>query len=259
MRYRQYRHHRVLSTTLAAAPAALVVTGCGSPAERHEGAGRATTTTADTASAPATTTAPTTAAPPASAGATSPTAGTAPATRKPTPSTSASRAGGTDGKAQPGKNARPTGPAAPGGPPGANPTVRGDRPASQSIADAEAMSLELLKAERAKVGLCPLRASTDLSDFARTWAEHTRRTGFAHSGAEADALVTGARTGVAENIVWWGDPAMTARQAAEKFQDMWRHSPGHYRNQTDPGHTEAGIGFHRDESGWWGVHEFANG
>ncbi|WP_406299926.1 CAP domain-containing protein [Embleya sp. NBC_00888] len=259
MQYRQYRHHRVMCTTLAAALAALVVTGCGSSAERHDGATRATTTTTDTASAPATTTAPTTAAPPASAGTTSPSTGTAPVTRKPTPSTSASRAGGTDGKAQPGKSARPTGPATPDGPPGADPTVRGNRPASQSIADAEAMSLELLNAERAKVGLRPLRASTDLSDFARKWAEHMRRTGFAHSGAEADALVTGARTGVAENIVWWGDPAMTARQAAEKFQDMWRHSPGHYRNQTDPGHTEAGIGIYRDESGWWGVHEFANG
>lgn len=121
------------------------------------------------------------------------------------------------------------------------------------------MSLELLNVERARVGLAPVRRASDLDDFARKWAEYMRRTGFAHSGREVDVLVKGARTGVSENIVWFSDGSMTARQAAEKFQDMWRHSPGHYRNQTDRSHTEVGIGLYRDESGWWGVHEFANG
>ncbi|MFI1382391.1 CAP domain-containing protein [Embleya sp. NPDC020886] len=252
--HRLYRHHRAVSTTLAATLAAFVLAGCGSPAERHDGAARPAAPT-DTAATAPTSAAPTSPAPGQPAGST----GTAPATRTPTPTGSPSRVG-TNGKAAPAtRSTRPTTPSAADGPPGANPTVRGNRPASQSSADAEAMSLELLNAERAKVGLRPLRASTDLSDFARKWAEHMRRTGFAHSGPEADVLVTGARTGVAENIVWWGDPAMTARQAAEKFQDMWRHSPGHYRNQTDPTHTEAGIGIYRDETGWWGVHEFANG
>ncbi|MYS81475.1 CAP domain-containing protein [Embleya scabrispora] len=261
--HRQIRHHRAVSTTLAAALAAFVLAGCGSPAERHDGAARPaapTDTAPATASAAASTSAaPTSAAPgqPSGTG-TSPSTGTAPATHKPTPAAGANGTG-TDGRPSATKSARPTTASAADGPPGANPTVRGNRPASQSIADAEAMSLELLNAERAKVGLRPLRASTDLGDFARSWAEHMRRTGFAHSGAEVDVLVTGARTGVSENIVWWGDPAMTARQAAEKFQDMWRHSPGHYRNQTDPTHTEAGIGIYRDETGWWGVHEFANG
>ncbi|MFI6585416.1 CAP domain-containing protein [Embleya sp. NPDC050493] len=251
-----------MSTTLAAALAALVLAGCGSPAERHDDAARPAAPT-DTASAPTASAAPTSAAPGLPTGTSPstgavPSTGTAPATHKPTAAGSASRAG-TDAKAPAAKSARPTTASAADGPPGADPTVRGNRPASRSIADAEAMSLELLNAERAQVGLRPLRASTDLSDFARKWAEHMRRTGFAHSGPEVDVLVTGARTGVSENIVWWGDPAMTARQAAEKFQAMWRHSPGHYRNQTDPTHTEAGIGIYRDDSGWWGVHEFANG
>ncbi|MGC0415613.1 CAP domain-containing protein [Embleya sp. AB8] len=260
--HRLYRHHRAVSTTLAAALAALVVAGCGSPAEQHDGAARSVTST-DAASAASTSAASTAATPTPSGGtagpSTAPSTGSAAATTKPTSSAPTGRAG-SDGRSPATKSTRTTtAPPAADGPPGANPTVRGNRPPSQSITDAEAMSLELLNAERAKVGLAPLRASTDLSDFARTWAEHMRRTGFAHSGRESDALVTGRRTGVAENIVWWGDPAMTARQAAEKFQDMWRHSPGHYRNQTDPTHTEVGIGLYHDDSGWWGVHEFSNG
>ncbi|OPC79721.1 hypothetical protein B4N89_01080 [Embleya scabrispora] len=137
--------------------------------------------------------------------------------------------------------------------------MRGNRPPSQSITDAEAMSPELLNIERAKVGLPPLRASADPGAFARTRAEHMRRNGFAHSARGANSLVTGRHTAVAGNIVMWGDPAPAARRAAEKFQDMRRHSPGHHRNRTDPAHTEAGIGIFHDESGGWGVHEFADG
>ncbi|MFE5325622.1 CAP domain-containing protein [Embleya sp. NPDC056575] len=257
-----HRHRRAVTTTVAAALAALVVAGCGS-AGHHDGASRSAAPSATVAAADTTASATPSAATPPPTGDPTPSGGTgpsstAPSTRKPAPSTTTSRPG-TDAKSGAAAGTRPTTASAADGPPGANPTVRGNRPPSQSITDAEAMSLELLNAERAKVGLPPLRASADLSAFARTWAEHMRRNGFAHSGREADALVTGRRTGVAENIVMWGDAALTARQAAEKFQDMWRHSPGHYRNQTDPSHTEAGVGVFHDESGWWGVHEFANG
>ncbi|WP_405959413.1 CAP domain-containing protein (plasmid) [Streptomyces sp. NBC_00868] len=122
------------------------------------------------------------------------------------------------------------------------------------------MSLELLNIERARVGLPPLVLKTDLSGFARSWALHMRNQGFAHSSNEQrDALATGSRTWVGENIVWWSDKAMTAQQAAEKFQSMWRHSPGHYKSQTNTQFTEVGVGLYHDETGWWGVHNFSDG
>ncbi|WP_354645254.1 CAP domain-containing protein [Kitasatospora camelliae] len=120
------------------------------------------------------------------------------------------------------------------------------------------MSLQLLNGERATVGLPPLTLKADLSDFARTWALHMRTSGFAHSGSQSGYLVTGTRTWIGENIVMWSDTSMTAQEAAEKFQEMWRHSPGHYKAQTSPSFTEVGVGIYHDASGWWGVHNFSD-
>ncbi|MCH0540342.1 CAP domain-containing protein [Streptomyces sp. MUM 203J] len=121
------------------------------------------------------------------------------------------------------------------------------------------MSLRLLNAERATVGLPPLTLRTDLSDFARKWAQHMRTSGFGHSSDSDTAyLVTGGRTWIGENIVWWSDESMTAQEAAEKFQAMWRHSPGHYKGQTSTSFTEVGVGIYHDDSGWWGVHNFSD-
>ncbi|MGW4892746.1 CAP domain-containing protein [Kitasatospora sp. NPDC004240] len=154
--------------------------------------------------------------------------------------------------------ARPT--AAPGGGPvGPDPKVPGPRTDSRSNQDAEALSLQLLNAERATVGLPPLALRADLTDYARRWAQHMRTSGFGHSaGSDTQYLVTGSRTWIGENIVWWSDPAMTAQEAAERFQSMWRHSPGHYKAQTSTSFTEVGVGVYHDESGWWGVHNFSD-
>ncbi|MGW3044890.1 CAP domain-containing protein [Kitasatospora sp. NPDC001159] len=152
-------------------------------------------------------------------------------------------------------------PADPGsGPVGPDPVLPGPRSSSQSVSDAEAASLQLLNGERATVGLPPLTLKTDLSDYARNWAHHMRDNGFGHSSsANSQYLVTGSRTWIGENIVWWSDASMTAQEAAEKFQSMWRHSPGHYKAQTNPSFTEVGVGIYHDETGWWGVHNFSDG
>ncbi|MCQ6553317.1 CAP domain-containing protein [Streptomyces sp. C10-9-1] len=122
------------------------------------------------------------------------------------------------------------------------------------------MSFRLLNAERATVGLPPLKLRTDLSEFARGWARHMSTSGFGHSdSSDTDHLLTGGRTWIGENIVWWSDESMTAQEAAEKFQSMWRHSPGHYKGQTSTSFTEVGVGIYRDDSGWWGVHNFSDG
>ncbi|MEU3050544.1 CAP domain-containing protein [Streptomyces sp. NPDC006984] len=145
------------------------------------------------------------------------------------------------------------------GPVGPDPTVPGPRTTTQSTSEAEAMSFRLLNAERATVGLPPLKLRTDLSEFARGWARHMSTSGFGHSdSSDTDHLLTGGRTWIGENIVWWSDESMTAQEAAEKFQSMWRHSPGHYKGQTSTSFTEVGVGIYRDDSGWWGVHNFSD-
>ena len=142
---------------------------------------------------------------------------------------------------------------------GSDPRLPGPRSGSQSVTSAEAFSLQLLNEERARLGLPPLEARSDLSGFARAWAEHMRRSGFGHSqSSDTDHLLTGNRTWIGENIVWWSDEDMTAQEAAEKFQSMWRHSPGHYKTQTNPDFTEVGVGFYHDETGWWAVHNFSD-
>ncbi|MGW2437081.1 CAP domain-containing protein [Streptomyces goshikiensis] len=146
------------------------------------------------------------------------------------------------------------------GPAGPHPKVPGGRTSTQDVRTAQSLSLQLLNAERAAVGRPPLALRQDLSDFARKWAEHMRTSGFSHSSSvERAYLKTGTRTWTGENIVWFSDASMTAQEAAEKFQSMWRHSPGHYKAQVSPDFTEVGVGLHHDSSGWWGVHNFSDG
>ncbi|MFE3990764.1 CAP domain-containing protein [Streptomyces goshikiensis] len=136
----------------------------------------------------------------------------------------------------------------------------GGRTSTQDVRTAQALSLQLLNDERAAVGRPPLALRQDLGDFARKWAEHMRTSGFSHSSSEERAyLKTGTRTWTGENIVWFSDASMTAQEAAEKFQSMWRHSPGHYKAQVSPDFTEVGVGLYHDSSGWWGVHNFSDG
>ncbi|MFF2789476.1 CAP domain-containing protein [Streptomyces sp. NPDC058049] len=160
--------------------------------------------------------------------------------------------------------AKPAAPPARGtsgsGPTGPDPKVPGPRTSTQDVATAQSLSLQLLNNERAAVGRPPLALKQDLSDFARTWAEHMKNNGFAHSSsADRAYLKTGSRTWTGENIVWFSDASMTAQEAAEKFQSMWRHSSGHYKAQVNPDFTEVGVGLYHDSSGWWGVHNFSDG
>ncbi|MFI1649334.1 CAP domain-containing protein [Streptomyces avidinii] len=200
----------------------------------------------------------------------SPTAGTsasaAGATPVPGATASPSPAKGGDRSTAGAPAERSAGPTAPSsrpagsGPTGPDPKVPGARTTTQDVGEAQALSLHLLNAERAAVGRRPLALKQDLSDFARKWAEHMKNRGFSHSSSDDRAyLKTGSRTWTGENIVWYSDASMTAQEAAEKFQSMWRHSPGHYKAQVNPDFTEVGVGLYHDSSGWWGVHNFSDG
>ncbi|CAM5246431.1 CAP domain-containing protein [Streptomyces avidinii] len=206
---------------------------------------------------PATSTASPTASTSASAAGTTPVPGS---TASPSPAKTGDRStAGAPAERSAGPTAPSTRPAG-SGPTGPDPKVPGARTTTQDVGEAQALSLHLLNAERAAVGRRPLALKQDLSDFARTWAEHMKNSGFSHSSSDDRAyLKTGSRTWTGENIVWYSDASMTAQEAAEKFQSMWRHSPGHYKAQVNPDFTEVGVGLYHDSSGWWGVHNFSDG
>lgn len=128
----------------------------------------------------------------------------------------------------------------------APPTNAAPAPSGNDVQQAEAASLVLLNQLRTSLGLSTLTANDgEMSSFARNWSLNMRQNGFRHSSGRWS-----------ENIVWWSNGNMTPQQAAEKFHDMWINSPGHYRNITTPNWTVAGIGFYKDESGWWPTHLF---
>ncbi|WKV71475.1 CAP domain-containing protein [Streptomyces sp. PCS3-D2] len=182
------------------------------------------------------------------------------ATTAASPSRAASAEPSSGRSAKQERSAQPTRAPSGTGPVGPDPKIAGARTSTQDVQVAESLSLRLLNGERATVGRPPLALKQDLSTFARTWAEHMSKNGFGHSSDRDRAhLKTGSRTWTGENIVWWSDASMTAQEAAEKFQSMWRHSPGHYKGQVNPEFTEVGVGMYRDASGWWGVHVFSDG
>lgn len=172
------------------------------------------------------------------------------------PAKSAPSEGG--GNGQGGAGASGQGGRLPDGAPVNAPTVSGSWPASQSVADADAISLQLINKERALAGVPALLPKEDLAVSAAQWAQHMRETGFAHSANASGAgpNLTSERTLTGECIVMYSDASMTAEQAAVKFQDMWRNHGPHYLAQINPKYKEIGVGMYHDASGWWGVHEF---
>jgi uncharacterized protein YkwD len=51
--------------------------------------------------------------------------------------------------------------------------------------------------------------------------------------------------------------SMSPDEAAARFNEMWRNSPGHYSNMINASSTKVGIGLYHDDSGWWATHVFS--
>jgi Ca2+-binding RTX toxin-like protein len=139
----------------------------------------------------------------------------------------------------------------------------GDRTPNQlpaNLNDAEQESLRLLNQLRTNRGVGALSAATDISRYARNWAQEMSRTGFRHSPSQSlvQLLVNG-RTLIAENIIFYGDPSLSAAEAARFFHQQWVNSPTHFEHMVDGRFTEVGVGLYRAASGWFGTHVFTNG
>jgi uncharacterized protein YkwD len=108
--------------------------------------------------------------------------------------------------------------------------------------------LKLTNAERAKVGLKPLKLQAQLSQAAQQHAVNMVRTGiFEHViqgiGPAARVTATGYRwRAVAENIAY-------GQTSASRVMQTWIQSPGHKANILGNGYTDLGIGLALNASG----------
>ena|GEM_PF-1276643 len=125
--------------------------------------------------------------------------------------------------------------------------VCGPEDAYPSLAEAEAASFTLLNELRASLGRVLLVRDPIMDAAARDWSHTMDTTGdFKHSSL-----------GWAENIAWWSAGWKTPVQAAEKFNELWIDSSGHYRNMINPDWRKVGVGFWRSDDGWHATHVFS--
>jgi uncharacterized protein YkwD len=160
--------------------------------------------------------------------------------------------------AAPTTGASPTDPASPTPDPttpAASPTTKrptATPPQPTGNAGAEATVLQIVNAERAKVGCKPLTMDSRLTTAARKHsADMAARNYFSHTtpeGVTFDKRITAAGyrwSAAAENI------AKGQRTAAEAM-DAWMHSPGHRANILNCGYVNIGIGVvFAGRTGYW--------
>lgn len=104
--------------------------------------------------------------------------------------------------------------------------------------DAQAVQvLNLVNAERAKVGAGPLRLAQDLQNAAAVRAEEITRS-FSHTrpdGRSCFTLVRDQKHTMGENIA-------AGSSTPEAVVDQWMHSPGHRANMLNKSFKELGVG-----------------
>lgn len=102
--------------------------------------------------------------------------------------------------------------------------------------------LQLVNAERAKVGARPLQLSRDLQDAAAIRAEEITRH-FAHErpdGSSCFTLLRNRNRTLGENIA-------AGNATPGEVVDQWMHSPGHRANILNKDFKELGVGYCRKE------------
>lgn len=114
--------------------------------------------------------------------------------------------------------------------------------------DFQAQLLQLLNAERQKIGAPPLRISSQLAQAAQRHADDMANNNFlSHEGSDGSTMEsriqeTGyAFSAIAENVAG-GQPT------PESVIQTWLNSSGHRRNMLNPEYTEIGIGYATNSS-----------
>lgn len=132
-------------------------------------------------------------------------------------------------------------------------------PDSPVGASSAAGLLEAANAERARLGIAPLRWSGELATAALGWSERMAADDEATAGM-ADALAHNPSSpGMAENVgVVASSAGMAQAQAAGTLARGWMRSSGHCRNIMNPayGTMGAGLAVTSDGTTWYGTEVF---
>lgn len=141
------------------------------------------------------------------------------------------------------------------GPTATTPTV--DQIASQTAVSEVQQVVNLVNAERAKVGLAPLKVNTNLANMAKVKAEDMRDLKyFSHQsptyGSPFEMMKTfGIRYSYA------GENIAAGQKTPEDVMKSWMNSPGHKANILSKNFTEIGVGLAKGGSyGTYWVQEF---
>lgn len=106
--------------------------------------------------------------------------------------------------------------------------------------------LNLVNAERAKVGVRPLRLNAELQNAATIRAEEIRRH-FAHERPDGSSCFTLLR----DQNRWLGENIAAGSDTPEGVVDQWMHSPGHRANILNNKFSELGVGhYHADNTSY---------
>lgn len=106
--------------------------------------------------------------------------------------------------------------------------------------------LTLVNQERAKVGVAPLKLSSELNSIANERAvessnyfSHTRPNGESCFSIFEDNDI---------DYSYCGENLAAGNSTAKETVEQWINSPGHYANMIDPEFTELGVGFYHDDN-----------
>ena len=115
--------------------------------------------------------------------------------------------------------------------------------------------LDLINADRAKVGAPALIMATDKVPAVRDWSEWMRFNEFRHmNSSERNPILPPGTTGWGENIAWHSSPNI----GCSTIHSMFMNSSGHRANILHAGYRFAALGTYVDGSGWWVTELFFN-
>jgi uncharacterized protein YkwD len=111
--------------------------------------------------------------------------------------------------------------------------------------------LDIVNAERAKVGATDLAINACAQDMAQDWTEHMAASGdLVHNSLRPLFSCGSSVRAAAENIAYGG-------QTPAALMSMWMNSPGHRANILNPALKEIGIGIATASDGRiWATQDF---
>jgi len=108
-----------------------------------------------------------------------------------------------------------------------------------TITTQKAHVLDGLNAERARLGLAPLRTNTDLTAASQRWADHLADTGTCEHSSTVTTVAGGHQLG---EVLFCSAAFSPSEQDGSQAVEGWMTSPAHRALVTDPEANSLGVG-----------------